>query len=165
MKITNLHLWDFDGTCVYSPEPEEGKKIYQMHTGEIWPHIGWWSKLDTLDPEIFHVPINQHVKNLYDKAKSQDSSYNVLATGRIKIFKPHIESILQTHGYVFDELHFNYMRDTQTFKLKLFSDLVEKLQPQNVDIYDDRDSHVSGFLKFVKELQAKNINATFHHIK
>lgn len=165
MKIKHLHLWDFDGTCVYSPEPTEGKIIYEQQTGKKWPHVGWWSKLESLDPNIFYIPINQYVKNLYDEAKKQENSYNVLATGRIKIFKPHVENILLNHGYHFDELHFNYMRDTQTFKLKLFTDLVNDLKPLYVDIYDDRNEHVPGFLKFVQDLKDKNINAKFHHIK
>ena len=55
-KITDLYLFDFDGTLFDSPEPKEGKALYKACTGNEWPHKGWWSCPESLLPPLEVLP-------------------------------------------------------------------------------------------------------------
>jgi len=32
-----------------------GKETWKEKTGEDWPHLGWWGRATSLDPDIFYV--------------------------------------------------------------------------------------------------------------
>jgi phosphoserine phosphatase len=38
-KITKLAVFDFDGTLVDTPLPENGRKEYKAKTGQDWPFL------------------------------------------------------------------------------------------------------------------------------
>ena len=59
--MKKLVSFDFDKTMCFTPEPEEGKVIFKNKTGLDWPHRGWWGRSETLNLEIFSIPINQYV--------------------------------------------------------------------------------------------------------
>ena len=66
-KIKKLISFDFDDTLFHTPLPEEGKKIWKQKTGKDWPHSrGWWSKPESLDTEIFDIPINLNIYEKYE---------------------------------------------------------------------------------------------------
>lgn len=54
--ITDLFLFDFDGTLFHTPYPEEGKALYKQQTGENWPHKGWWGCPQSLLPPLVIYP-------------------------------------------------------------------------------------------------------------
>lgn len=41
-KVTELAIFDFDGTTMDTLYPEIGRPIYKEKTGEDWPFKGWW---------------------------------------------------------------------------------------------------------------------------
>ncbi len=47
-KITNISIFDFDGTLIDTMTPEQGKKIYKEKTGKEWKYKGWWGKIESL---------------------------------------------------------------------------------------------------------------------
>lgn len=163
--MKKLHIFDFDGTCVYTMEPEVGKKIYLEKTGEMWPFNGWWGRPESLNTEIFHTTANSYVKGIYDRVKEDPNSVLMLATGRTMKCKEGVEKILDLHGYKFSEIHFNNSHNTLHFKLSLFKSLVERIEPIEVHIYDDRGEHVSSFREFVKNLNDNGVNSFFYHIQ
>lgn len=70
--IRKLAAYDMDGTLLYTPEPEYGIKAYEENTGLKYPHMGWWSKPESLDYNIFDIKPNMAVLSRLnqDNAKS-----------------------------------------------------------------------------------------------
>ncbi len=92
-----MNFWDFDGTLCQSPLPETGKQIYQEKTGQVYPYIGWWSKLETLDDKIFDIQPNEETIQMFNDFyihKSHNTVlYNYVLTSRLPKFKTIIEQL------------------------------------------------------------------------
>jgi hypothetical protein len=147
--IRKIYVFDFDGTLFYTPEPEQGKKIFKLKFGFDWPHRGWWSKRETLDQNIFHIPMNQWVYREYRKSISEDSVV-ILATGRMEKLRLEVESILDNNNLDFHEVHLNPGMDTFLFKANLFDNLIKKYNPEVLTMYDDRVEHLVKFKEWAK---------------
>ena len=65
MKHKKLVCFDFDDTFFHTPKPEDGKKVWLEKTGEHWAHKGWWGKSETIDLDIFDIPLNNWVYERY----------------------------------------------------------------------------------------------------
>lgn len=144
-----IYSFDFDGTLFYTPEPEEGKKVFKRETGLDWPHKGWWSRKETLDQDIFHIPMNQWVYKEYLKAISDDSMV-ILATGRIEKMRREVEEVLNGNNLNFHEVHLNPGMETFLFKTRLFEKLINKYNPDVFTMYDDRSEHLIKFKEWAK---------------
>ena len=144
-----IYSFDFDGTLFYTPEPEEGKKVFKRETNLDWPHKGWWSRKETLDQNIFHIPMNQWVYREYLNAISDDSMV-ILATGRIEKMRREVEEILNDNNLNFHEVHLNPGMETFLFKTRLFEKLINKHNPDIFIMYDDRSEHLIKFKEWAK---------------
>ena len=82
-KKTKLSIMDFDGTLINTPLPEEGKVTYKNKTGKDWPHVGWWSKAESLDMNIFNIKSIPDVVTDYNVEKSNPNNIVVMLTGRL----------------------------------------------------------------------------------
>lgn len=161
-----LYSFDFDDTLFHTMLPEKGEKIWQEKTGEPWPHIGWWSKPETLDSEIFDTPMNNWTYKEYLKVAEDPDSLRILATGRLQKvpgMRQNIEKILNENNFSFDEIwviessdekqkgngekgiYLNWGGDTFDFKTTLFSKLIEITKCEKFVMYDDREAHLSRF--------------------
>jgi len=154
-KIKKLISFDFDDTLVHTPLPNEGKKIWKEKTGEDWPHRGWWSKPESLDTEIFDIPLNKKIHKRYQQAIKDPDNYVILATGRIEPLKDEVYEILGDYGLSFDETHLNPGIDTFEFKSNLFAKLIYELQPEEFIMYDDRQEHLVRFVAWANAMPCK----------
>lgn len=168
--IKTLYSFDFDDTLFHTPRMEEGKEHWEKETGLSWPYNGWWSKSETIDPDIFHIQRNEWVYNEYLKAMSDQDSVSILATGRlnkVKEMRENIDKILILNNISFDELnvtdsrngkngvYLNWGGDTYNFKTKLFEELIEKTKCENFIMYDDRHEHLVKFEEWATEQDCK----------
>ena len=121
-KFTKIKVFDFDKTLIHTQEPEEGRKIWLKETGEIFPHpTVWLSKPESLDLKIFYPAINGWTHKYYLEAKEEaDDSYTILVTGRLEKLKNEVQSVLDFHGYEFDDVFCNWGGETYRFKTRLF---------------------------------------------
>ena len=106
MTYKRLISFDFDDTMCHTPKPEEGKIIWKEKTGTEWPYGGWWGKAESINPEVFDIPVNPWVYKKYLEAVSDPDNYVILATGRLKKVPNmlnHVETILNKHNISFDE--------------------------------------------------------------
>ncbi len=150
-NIKTVYVFDFDGTLFFSPIPDDGKAIYEQKTGNVWPYVGWWGKAETLDLDLFHVPINPWVKDKYDEVLEDKDSIRIVATGRMeKVFnmRKNVENIIQSYGLSFDDIYLNTMGDTLKFKIELFTDLIKRTKCERFVMYDDRHEHLVEFEKW-----------------
>lgn len=156
--MKTLYSFDFDDTLCFTIRPEEGIPEFEEKTGLKWPYNGWWSKAETLDPDIFYTPKNEWVYKRYLEAMADESSYVIMATGRLKKVKnmrENIDKILNQHNMSFDEIHLNWGGDTFKFKTKLFEDLIEQKKCIHFVMYDDRIEHLVKFEDWAKEQSVK----------
>lgn len=102
--ITKIFAVDFDGTLCDSPLPEEGKIIYQTKTGEPWLFLGWWSKLESLDKDVFDFKLFPKVLNFVKHYISDPEALVVILTNRVKIFEPIIQGILNDNSIHVDDI-------------------------------------------------------------
>lgn len=162
MKKTKLKVFDFDGTLVDTPLPDEGKLIYRRKTGQEWPHIGWWGEAESLDSDVFEMPVIKHVIDDYQKVKNDPESLCVMLTGRRTILGDLVKKILNDKNLTFDSYHFNTGGATEDVKMRT----IEKLLSQNptiqdVEIWDDRDSHITIFEDWLNSLVNKGVIKKF----
>jgi FMN phosphatase YigB (HAD superfamily) len=150
-QITKVAIFDFDGTLVDTPLKEEGMAIFQEKTGNKWPHRGWWGQPDSLDTDIFEMPLVPSVKADYDALKDDEGTYKVLLTGRRDIMGDKVKEILDTHGLDFAEYHFNTGGATETIKMRVMSKLINKFPDAELHIWEDRVEHIAIFATYLQE--------------
>jgi hypothetical protein len=172
-KITKLHVYDLDGTLINTPTPEYGRAKWEEAYGKPFPHTGWWSKMESLDTEIFEMNLLPEVKAFYDESYGQPDTMNIMLTGRrggrkFNDLTNALMAILKSKGLEFDSHHFNYMGDTAVFKVsEMNSILTQHPDIEEVTMYDDRDLHIPIFQTWGDDLVSSGKLTKFkiHHIK
>jgi hypothetical protein len=145
-KYTKLTIWDFDGTLVDTPLPEEGKKIYKEKTGKDWPHAGWWGQPMSLDMSVFDIPTINSVIGDYKKETTNPDTMIVMVTGRMVKLTDLVKEILNRHGLKFHEYHFNRGGSTESAKKKTFDQILSQNPSiKEVEQWDDREEHIPIF--------------------
>lgn len=179
-KINKIICFDFDGTLCHTPERQVGQKVFKEKMGFEWPYYGWWSKPESIDMDIFHIPINDWVYQRYLEAINDSTAHVILATGRLEKpidMRKNIERILRFHNLSFDVfdplnvieigtprrkiirngVYLNTGGDTFMFKTQLFEDMMERMNINNLLIYDDREEHLIKFSNWAKKQSGSKI--------
>lgn len=151
-EINRIAVFDFDGTLVNSPTAEKGKVIYQEKIGNPWPHIGWWGKVESLNMDIFDIPVIQSVIDSYNEEKANDSTLMVMLTGRMSKLSNEVEKILNAKSLSFDKYLYNTGGDTLTSKIKSLDKLlIEYPNVNDILLTDDRVAHIPTFESWCKK--------------
>lgn len=148
--MKRLLIVDFDCTLFKTMEPLEGVHIWKEKTGLEWTSLGWWSKSETLNTDIFDITLNDYPHQLFLEHKSQSDAYTALVTGRLSKIKSAVESVLYKHDIKFDEVLCNTGGPTLNFKLREFQRLFDKFKDtlEEVIVIDDRDEHIGSFIEW-----------------
>lgn len=97
--ITSLHIFDFDGTLVRTPGPEEGKRKYMLDRGQPWKG-GWWGREGSLSPPVVDSPCPQSLvvqtvfKEMEEVVTRSETAVGIVVTGRIKPLRDAVLRIL-----------------------------------------------------------------------
>jgi len=160
-----LVCFDFDDTLFHTPLPEDGKIIWEEKTNTPWPYIGWWSKPESIDNEIFSIPKNEWTYIKYLEEISNPENYVILATGRLKNVPgmlDNVKKILYDNNISFsedsngdEEINLNWGGDTFLFKIRLFEQKIKELGVGEFTMYDDRAEHLPKFEEWAKEQSIK----------
>jgi len=142
MKIV---IFDFDATLVHSPLPNDAIPIWEKKTKMAWPYEGFWSKAESLNLDVFHIPLNMWVYNKYLEHKKEENTKIFLATGRLKKLEKHVRAILDYHDVEFDGVYCNTGGETYNFKSRLFENLIKEHKATELIMYDDRHLHLKKF--------------------
>ena len=150
--INKISIFDFDGTLMKTPHPEEGKKQWEEFTGKEYPHIGWWSKPESLDDAVFDIqPIETTVTD-YLREKSNPDTLVIMLTGRIPHQAEQIEELLLLHNISFDEYHYKGNGDTLTSKFNTIKSLLNRFpNVKEIEMWEDREPHAIEFKKWGEE--------------
>ena len=151
-NITKIAIFDFDGTLVDSPHPDTGKKEWEEKTGEKYPHIGWWSKRESLDTNIFDInPIKDTVMD-YLTEYEDPTTLVIMLTGRLSNQSDQVEEILHDKNIIFDEYHYKKASSTLASKFNTIQDLLKRYPNVNfIEMYEDRASHAQEFEEWGRE--------------
>lgn len=155
MKNTKIVIFDLDSTLVHTPTEHDGKAVWEKATGLAWPYTGWWSKAESLNLDVFHIPLNMWVYNKYLQHKKEENTKIFLATGRLKKLEKHVQAILDYHDVEFDGVHCNTGGETYNFKSRLFESLIKEHKATEIICYDDRHEHIKKFIYWAKPMNIK----------
>lgn len=150
---TILNVFDFDGTLMNSPLPEEGKIKYKEITGKDWPHRGWWGQVDSLAP--FDVKPIEATKDLYNTYTALPNSINILMTNRLAKFEPIVKEKLNGI-YVFD--YYDFKNDNREKPDRIKEILKNNPSIDTINIFDDMDDQIERFNRFKEENPNLEIN-------
>ncbi len=143
--MTELHLYDFDGTLFRSPDRPD-----------------WWTEDWAYHPASLDVPCvptepgdEYWIASTVDEAKKSIADPAVLAvlvTGRgaASFAKWRVPELLAQKGLHFDSVHLA-QGDTKAFKLSVLDELLKKHPDiDHVHIWEDHLSNLGAFVQFVE---------------
>lgn len=154
-----LVCFDFDDTLFHTPKADIGKTIWEEKTGTMWPYNGWWGKSETIDSDIFHIPMNQWVLRKYQEHRSEEGTKVIVATGRLAKVNgmlDNINKLFEQNNLEFDEIHLNWGGDTLRFKMKLFEQKLKEHKVKEFIMFDDRHEHLPHFENWATEFSKEN---------
>lgn len=151
-NITKIAIFDFDGTLMDTPHPDTGKQEWEEKTGEKYPHIGWWSKRESLDTNVFDI---QSIKSTiidYFAESDDPNTLVIMLTGRLPQQADQVEKILNDRSLVFDEYHYKGNGATLNSKINTIKSLLNRYPNVNfIEMYEDREPHAISFEEWGKE--------------
>ena len=164
-KITQLYVFDFDGTLFNTPEPKTGRELYEKCSGKKWDRKGWLSWPESLLPPIRSTSgpalpeFRQHI--------GRAGSLTVIITGRIERTKSALVQVLENFQVYPERLLLkpdSLDETTAYFKSRAFQQLLEEfLDVTLVKFWDDLPENLSvihSLSKSYKHIQFDIIDAT-----
>ena len=78
-------------TLFYTPEHTEDnrKKWEEVHGKD------WWGKPESLDTDVFDIPVNEEILTKYKECESDSTCMTVLCTGRISKLEEEIKALFK----------------------------------------------------------------------
>lgn len=154
---TRLYVFDFDGTLMNSPEPEEGKAMYERQFGKPYPHKGWWSKTESLHPE-FDIKPNESVLAHYREAVTNGSQM-IMMTNRLQRLGELLQLHLDKHNVKFDHKSYGDSHKERLTKPQRLSYFLEKLRSDGhkileVLVLDDMEDQIQHYLGMREDWRA-----------
>ena len=149
--ITTLSFYDFDGTLMDTPLPDSGKEIWKEKKGEEYPHVGWWGRAESLNPEVFDIQPFPSVLNQLRSDTAKSDTYTIMLTSRMVKLQPQVEYLLKMHDIHFDDLSLKKGSDGE--KSDRIKEYLQKFPDvHTINVYDDRDKEMRVFSKMKTEL-------------
>lgn len=146
-----VHFFDMDGTLLFSPLPDPGKDIYAQKKGKPFPHIGWWSKPESLDQEIFDIPTKPEIDAIYREVHKDENKHAILLTNRIFRLENEAKKVLHSHGMYFE--HYSFKNNNHEKGQRILA-IMTKYYPdvKNIVFYDDDQKHLDNAIEVLGHL-------------
>lgn len=143
--ITKLVAIDFDDTLSNSPHPEEGKEIWKEKTGQEYPYLGWWSKPESLNTDVFDITMFDSVKSILTKEGNNPDTYVIILTSRLEKLRPQIQAILDANNIHVDKLDMRADEKETSKGEKILKYITEFPDLNEIDVYDDKESNLLDY--------------------
>lgn len=149
-----LCVFDFDGTLIHTPTPEEGVDLWERKTKTTWPHRGWWGEEDSLDDEIFTISPNEKVASEFKKRMASPEDHVVILTGRPPKLAREVTRILRKFHLIPHDIYYTRSGTALAYKKRLIPKLIEKMSGlEEVEIWEDRSEHAREFSSLSEHLR------------
>lgn len=149
--MSELHLFDFDGTLFKSPDPPMW-----------WDSGSWWADGQSLEPPCVPEKPGPEwwIGSTVTQAKRSIANpevWTILCTGRNdRPFRWRVPELLHQKGLRFDEVFLNKGGGTAEFKKGILrAQLRKHPHIDTVHIWEDRPNHLKAFVSFVESLGAR----------
>jgi len=161
--ISRIAFYDFDGTIIDSPMPDIGKLLWAKKKGIIYPHMGWWSKPESLDLEVFDIKTIKEVESRFQRDVLDKNCWVVLLTNRIEKLKPEVSKVLNFHNLKVDE--FQMMTKLNFTKSVRIKNVIQDFpQLTQIDILDDDQRNINDFIELRDELRQEGLAVTIYKV-
>lgn len=161
-KMIKVKVYDFDNTLVNTPNRENAEIAYLAATGEPWPFVGYYGRVESLMPPVFpEIPdasfLIPEVRECYLK---DEPCRKVLLTGRPMKMRSRVKEICIRLGCDFDDWYLRghwefYNRgDTLEFKKSVLLYLLKN--HEILEMWEDRQDHYDAFSAWFDELRQEN---------
>ena len=85
MTKKKISCFDFDGTLISTPiGSPENKQKWADYYGKPYPYLGWWGRDESMDTDVWEMPVVKEVFNDYQREVENPETLMVLLTGRLK---------------------------------------------------------------------------------
>ena len=166
-SITQLFIFDFDGTLFDSPNPLEGRVMYEHLTGKPWPHRGWLGWPESLLPPLKVKPLT--VVAEFRRHLNRAGSFTVLMTGRAQRTASAVKLVLDSAHLVPQRYVFKpdtCFESTSDYKSRVIQELLDEFPNVTlVKIWDDDGDNIAAFHHVAKlcsrDIQFDIIDATW----
>jgi hypothetical protein len=148
--IKKLVAIDFDKTLMQTFEPEEGKEIWSDAKGVEYPHVGWWSKPESLDMEVFDIKPFTNVLSLLRREVNNKETYVIILTSRQEKLRPEVQVVLDANHIVVDKLDMKTSEKTKGEKILEY--IHEFPELRQIDVFDDRESDILGYKEIREQI-------------
>lgn len=135
-----LEVYDFDGTLVDTLGPERGIVEYLRVTDQKYPHKGWWSKPESLDPRLPFELILDVAEKL-----STPGATKVVVTNRLMTLREQVISTLERLGVAEHVSHVNTLFDRDTKPARV-ARIAQAIAPTAITIFEDREDHIEEYV-------------------
>lgn len=159
-KITRLAFYDFDGCLSDSPMPADGMGKWSEYHGKPYPYKGWWSKVESLDDDVFDIQLKEEVFSSLIADNDDESCVTFLLTSRLPRLEVHIKKILKKHGAHLD--HYFFKHFLMEKDERILDTLNEYPFVDTIDVWDDRDKELARFFDMKEKLDKKDITVNVH---
>lgn len=161
--ITKLTFFDFDGTMMDSPLPENGKEKFKDITGHVYPHQGWWGKRESLEP--FDVKPHASTVEFYNKSKTNPNNKTILLTNRIPKLSDVVKDKLAKYNLSFDDYSFKSGADSKPQRIEKY--LQNFPEVTEIEVHDDQEDQLIPLANWAAQMEKLNpgINIVIYDAK
>jgi hypothetical protein len=162
---TTLNFWDFDGSLIDSPMPEPGKANWELKTGKKYPHVGWWSKPESLDTDIHEISPKYDIFLKWKDSKHNPESIDILLTSRLKKLELNVINVLSKHDITMDYYSFaNGPLNKGQRVLQWLETLDTDKTIKEINVYEDRDIEIQVLETVRQKLEEAGIKYNIHKV-
>lgn len=135
--IKRLAVFDFDGTLMNTPDPENGKQFWQDKMGRQYPYSGWWGRAESLDLDVFEIKPFPSVLNQLNKEKGTPDTAVIILTSRMEKLRPQVQAVLDANQISVDKLDMKRAEGDKGVKVLRYVTAFPELE--EINVYEDRD--------------------------
>jgi len=159
-----LNFWDFDGTLIDSPLPDDGKLQWERVKGIKYPALGWWSKTYSLDLEVFDIQPNAPIYDIWKQCATDTNQCNILLTNRIPKLMPQVKEIMAKHSIKMDMLYF---ADKYNKGERIMNHLSKFGHEQitQINVYEDMEEQIINLESVRKQIEDLSIEYIVHKVQ
>ena len=151
--IKRIAFYDFDGTLIDTPMPETGKPQWKKATGQEYPHLGWWGRIESLSLDVFNIQAFPEIAHKLKLDNSRSDTYTVILTSRLRKLQPYLEEIMKYNNLRVDEMSPKKGGEEKDDRIREF--LKRFPDVTSIDLYDDREKEFVIFRALKQELEGK----------
>ncbi|GMH33487.1 hypothetical protein BSKO_01321 [Bryopsis sp. KO-2023] len=144
-QVEEIFVFDFDDTVFDTPLYTEAIRDYEQHTGQPWPHRGFWGQKDSLLPPLKSYPGPAFQDFITHCGRR--GALTVLMTGRIETTREGVESVLASYGVKPDRLILKTGgKTTSVYKVEEVRNLLYEFRSvKRIKLWDDLCENLAGF--------------------